>query len=172
MAEYNFIEYTPETAEAIKKARSLPPSGSSLPPYPDIHPQQFLNPPQQMIEGSGSEITGPFDVKIENGSVIVYDSSENANIYYAGWIKIGSHNAILPTTSINISTGTLYLNVEYNPASSFLFNYTFILGQYPSQTKYSQYVLRLAEITTDGNQYKLSKSRLPGDIEIFGRWVD
>ena len=172
MAEYNFIEYTPETAEAIKKARSLPPSGSPLPPYPDIQKQQFLNPPQQLIEGSGSEITGPFDVKIENGSVIVYDSSENANIYSAGWIKIGSHNYPISKQTISITeTGTLYLNVEYNLTYQ-RFDFTFIIGQYPSQTEYRQYVLRLAEITTGGNQYNLSKSRRPGDIEIFGRWVD
>lgn len=118
---------------------------------------------------SVAELTGPFDVKIDNGSVIVYNSAlSGSNV--AGYVKIGSHNYSIQKTTVTVSTGTLYLNAVYTTNSDISF--TFQIGQYPQTDSRQQYTLRMAEITNDGTQYNISRTRLPGDIEILGRWFE
>ena len=119
--------------------------------------------------GGSAEITGPFDVKIENGSVIVYDSS-NLNSNSAGIVHSGTWRDWVPVTTFTAADGTVYLNILYTPNQG----YTTVelkLGEYPQTIAERQYTERIAVITSSENGFSISRCRVVGDIHVLGRWV-
>ena len=110
--EFNFIEYTPEVAAAIRKARDLPARGDGQSPWPEHGRQQLLPPIMSNTEG-GSVQKHPFDVELLTGgteeeptySVKVYNSAlPDSN--YAGIVYIGTGTYSVPVDELEIEAET------------------------------------------------------------------
>ena len=172
--EYSFIEYTTETAEAIRKARDLPPRGNGIPPWPE-HPRQTLLPPMMTDADGGGTSQHPFDVLIVNNgteespqyAVKVYDSTASES-QYAGIVYLGTSTYSVQTAELNINT-TEYFYVD-------------LLIVYNSSTGYSfSYEIRTSSTVNDNNttaRYTIAYGKTTGlsshittDIHVNDRWV-
>ena len=106
--EYNFIEYTKETAEAIRKARDLPTRGDGQSPWPEHSRQQLL--PPMMTNVSEGSAKHPFDVQIINTgteespsyAVKVYNSAL-PDSDYAGIVYIGTSTYSVPVDELALA---------------------------------------------------------------------
>ena len=120
-----------------------------------------MSAPQQNVQ----RITGAFDVKLENGNVVVYDSSA-PNSAYCGYIHVGSGSIHVPKTTLAIpeSSSHIYANVSWNNGYSCNLSY---------ENQQSQFVFTetLAAVNVSESGTTVLPSRAVGDIHVLGRWV-
>ena len=173
--EYNFIEYTKETAEAIRKARDLPPRGNGIAPWPEHNRQQLLPP---MMSDAEDQPGHPFDAEIINKgteeSPLYYVKIFNSGFPdspYAGIVYVGDWAVSIESAEVPVTTADGFfvdLNVTYTGTGTIPFTSGFSLREYGTQPEGSE-----TEFATTIAEGKLPNvaSRQMTDISIERRWV-
>ena len=140
-------------------------------------------------DGGGSPLTGPFDVRLrqdDSGDWFAdcYDSSgpdpfgDTSTGIAAGLVYVGNsrHEVTANRIPLDGRTGHIFLDVVYSEeTAAFTFALSYAESMPVVDAAEQRYVLRLATVSataSDGKKdYRLSGKRLPGDVEVLGRWV-
>ena len=176
--EYNFIEYTKETAEAIRKARDLPTRGDGQSPWAE-HPRQQLLPPMMTNAEGVSVQKHPFDVELVTGgteesptySVRVFNSAL-PDSPYAGIVYIGTATYSVPVDELTIEAGegdyfAVDLVVTYDAENSPVYTLEF---EVRTDSDYEDPDNVFRQTIAEGVLPEIA-SVVSGNITVLGRWV-
>lgn len=135
---------------------------------------------------SGSSMTvddgdeGPFAVTIEdlnengnqpNWTVRLHNSASESGV--AGMLTIGSRRMQISDQEWQPKTGVVILDITYDDeAEDYIATFS-LEEQLPETKDEKRYILRIAEISYDGDTESWSAAQMHpvGDIEVAGRWV-
>ena len=138
------IEYTPEVAEAIRKARDLPPRGNGIAPWPEHNRQQLLPPIMEDVSNESEKIQFKCKYVTKNNTgtegnfVHVYDQT---SAYRAGLCSTSlTASVTIPETWVeipeNFTGGYLYLvkrRTLGDPHANFYFQFAAAEYAYSSE---------------------------------------
>lgn len=173
--EFKFVEYTPEVAAAIRKARDLPPRGNGISPWPE-HQRQTILPP--LISNAKDEPGHPFDAIIINKG-----TEENPQYYvriynsalpdspYAGVVYVSDWDLYVEAAEIAVNTENGFfveLSVTYTGLGRPPFTSGFSIREYGSQPDASE--TKFVTYVAEGELPNVA-SRQESDITIERRWV-
>lgn len=106
MAEtFNFIEYTPETAQAIRNARDLHPNGDGNDPWPD-HGRQAILPPPRGDVSAADVYDGPF--------ALSYNAETKKVDVKAGFLNRNGEWKTVAAASVDPETGYVCVVTQLN----------------------------------------------------------
>lgn len=180
--QFTLLEATPQTIANLNRLKSIPPNLN-------LGATEMSNGNNSGIVFSptgGDYVRGAFDVSLtyveeeqsdgQGGTTVVsvqkvkvYNSA-NSNSSYAGYVYSGTSTWQLPVTFLTPMVGVVYVDINYELNTRTIE----IAASLPAvQTTDRRWVYALAEITQPATDlFQVNRMNQPGNLQIFGRWVD